>query len=158
MGGLLFGYTRDIMNQDDLFRWLMIAGLVITLAIALPYRVKSQATREPLDRRQEGLFILATLRPVGAVLWLGAFAYMIKPTWLGWSSGAVPVSVRWTRAGGGQRVRAWWARGRHVPPGGVSPKPPAAPRRVRRRGRGRLLRRRDLRVRRRRPPDSPARG
>jgi protein-S-isoprenylcysteine O-methyltransferase Ste14 len=86
------------MNQDDLFRWLMIAGLVVTLAIAVPYRVKSQATREPLDRRQEGLFILATLRPIGAVLWLSTFAYMINPAWLAWSSVAVPVWVRWMGA------------------------------------------------------------
>ena len=86
------------MNQDDLFRWLMIAGLVVTLVIAVPYRVKSQSTREPLDRRQEGLFILATLRPIGAVLWLSAFAYMINPAWLAWSSVAVPVWVRWAGA------------------------------------------------------------
>lgn len=86
------------MNPDDLFRRVMIAGLLVTLAIAVPFRLKSQATREPLDRRQEGLFILATLRPIGAVLWLSVFAYLINPAWLAWSSVAVPVWVRWTGA------------------------------------------------------------
>ena len=84
------------MNQDFPFRPLMIAALLVTLAIALPYRIKSQATGEPLDRRQEGLFILATLRPIGAALWLSAVAYMINPAWLAWSSVAVPVWIRWT--------------------------------------------------------------
>jgi protein-S-isoprenylcysteine O-methyltransferase Ste14 len=86
------------MNQDALFRPLMIVGLLVTLAIALPYRLKSQATREPLDRREEGLFILATLRPVGVILWLSVFAYLINPAWLAWSSVAVPVWVRWVGA------------------------------------------------------------
>lgn len=87
------------MNQDVLFRPVMILGLVVTLAIAVPYRLKSQATREPLDRRQEGLFILSTLRPIGAILWLSVFAYLINPAWLAWSSVAVPVWVRWMGAG-----------------------------------------------------------
>ena len=38
---------------------------------ALYHRVKSQATGEPLDRRQEGIFILATLRPVGLAMLIG---------------------------------------------------------------------------------------
>jgi protein-S-isoprenylcysteine O-methyltransferase Ste14 len=87
------------MNQDVPFRPLMIAGLAVTLAIALPYRLKSQATGEPLDRRQEGLFILATLRPAAAVLWLSVFAYLIDPTRIAWSSVAVPVWVRWMGVG-----------------------------------------------------------
>jgi len=32
-------------------------ALVLTLPIGLYYRVRSQATREPLDRQQEGFFI-----------------------------------------------------------------------------------------------------
>jgi protein-S-isoprenylcysteine O-methyltransferase Ste14 len=87
------------MNQDGLFRTVIIVGLLVTLAIAVPYRVKSQATGESLDRRQEGLFILSTLRPVGAVLWLSVFAYLINPAWLAWSSVAVPVWVRWMGVG-----------------------------------------------------------
>jgi protein-S-isoprenylcysteine O-methyltransferase Ste14 len=84
------------MNEDDLFRRLMIAGVVVTLAIAIPFRVKSHATREPLDRRQEGVFILATLRPIAAMFWIGVFAYLINPKWLAWAAMALPASLRWT--------------------------------------------------------------
>jgi len=51
---------------------LRTALLVIVLAvfpIGIYHRLRSQATRESLDRWQEGLFILATLRPVGILLW-----------------------------------------------------------------------------------------
>src|SRR5262245_36981054 len=69
------------------------------MAIALPYRVRSAKTRERLDRRQEGIFILATLRPAGAALWLGIFAYLINPAWMAWSSMPLPNWLRWTGAG-----------------------------------------------------------
>jgi len=55
--------------------------------------------RETLDRRQEGLFLLATLRPVGIVLMLGLVAYLIKPASMTWSSLPVPTWLRWTGVG-----------------------------------------------------------
>lgn len=82
------------MNHDQTFRVLLIVGFLITLPIAIYYRVKSQATREKLDRTQEGIFILATLRPAGAAFWFGAFAWMINPDWLVWSSMPLPVWLR----------------------------------------------------------------
>jgi hypothetical protein len=48
---------------------------VFLLVVGLPFRIRSQQTGEPLDRRQEGLFILATLRPAAFVLWASVFAY-----------------------------------------------------------------------------------
>lgn len=84
------------MNQDEPFRSFLIAGLVIVFPIAAYFRIKSQATREKLDRRQEGWFILATLRPVGLVLWVGVFAYMINPARMAWSSLPLPEWLRWT--------------------------------------------------------------
>lgn len=62
------------------------------------HRLKSQATRETLDRRQEGLFILATLRPLGAAYWLGLIAWMVDPGWMAWSSVPLPVWMRWAGA------------------------------------------------------------
>jgi protein-S-isoprenylcysteine O-methyltransferase Ste14 len=59
------------------------------------HRVKSQATGEPLDRRQEGRFILFTLRPIGIATMLGLLAYMINPEWMAWSSMRLPVWMRW---------------------------------------------------------------
>lgn len=87
------------MNHEQIFRTFLIAGFVLVFPIAMYFRIKSQATREKLDRRQEGWFILATLRPVGLLLWMGLFAYMIDPAWMAWSSLPLPVSLRWVGAG-----------------------------------------------------------
>lgn len=87
------------MNQDEPFRIFLIAGFAVVFPIAMFFRIRSQATREKLDRRQEGWFILATLRPVGLLLWVGLFAYMIDPAWMAWSSVPLPAWLRWTGAG-----------------------------------------------------------
>ena len=87
------------MDHDQTFRTFLIAGFAVVFPIAVSFRIKSQATREKLDRRQEGWFILATLRPVGLLLWMGLFAYMIDPAWMAWSSLPLPVWLRWTGAG-----------------------------------------------------------
>ena len=39
---------------------------------------------------QEGLFILATLRPVGTAFWLELLAWMVDPGWMAWSSVSLP--------------------------------------------------------------------
>ncbi|MBI4266199.1 MAG: hypothetical protein HY657_17630 [Acidobacteria bacterium] len=51
--------------MDQIVRTALIVGFAVVLPVALYYRIRSQATGEPLDRRQEGLLILATLRPAG---------------------------------------------------------------------------------------------
>ena len=40
--------------------------------------------------------MLATLRPVGAMMWLGVIAYMINPAWMAWSSMPLAAWLRWT--------------------------------------------------------------
>ena len=76
----------------------LIAGLAVVFPMAMYFRISSQATREKLDRRQEGLFILVTLRLTGLLLWAGLFAYMINPAWMAWSSVPLPIWLRWTGA------------------------------------------------------------
>jgi protein-S-isoprenylcysteine O-methyltransferase Ste14 len=87
------------MTDDQTFRAVLIVVLVLVLPIGIYHRLRSQATREKLDRRQEGLFILATLRPLGLVLWLGLIAWMIDPDLMAWSSVSLPLWVRWTGVG-----------------------------------------------------------
>jgi hypothetical protein len=53
---------------------------LILLPITAYHRRRSQATGEKLDRRQEGLFILITLRPIGIAGMLGLIAYMANPS------------------------------------------------------------------------------
>ena len=92
------------MNQDHTFRIVLIVAILVVLPIAVRYRLKSRTT-EPLDRRQEGLFILATLRPAGPAFWLGLIAYMVNPSWMAWSSVPLAAGLRWTG------VAVWAAAG-----------------------------------------------
>ena len=87
------------MNQDQLFRTVLIVVFLVVLPIGIYHRLKSYATREKLDRRQEGLFILATSRPVGIAFWLGLIAWMVNPVWMAWSSVSLPAWLRWTGVG-----------------------------------------------------------
>jgi protein-S-isoprenylcysteine O-methyltransferase Ste14 len=83
------------MNHDSALRAVLIVVMLLLFPFGMYHRLRSQSTGETLDRRQEGLFILATLRPLGAVYWLSVFAWMINPRWLAWSSLPLPVWLRW---------------------------------------------------------------
>lgn len=87
------------MNLDQTFRQVLIIGAAILVPIALSYRIRSQATREKLDRWQEGAFILFTLRPIGVATMVGLLAYLIDPAWMEWSSLPLPAWVRWLGVG-----------------------------------------------------------
>jgi protein-S-isoprenylcysteine O-methyltransferase Ste14 len=84
------------METENLFRWLVLAGFAGVLLVAVPHRVRSWQSREPLDRRQEGTFILATLRPIGAALWLSLILYLINPPAMAWAAMPLPGWARWS--------------------------------------------------------------
>ncbi len=87
------------MQDEDIFRLVLILGLVAVLPIALYHRLKSQASKEKLDRRAEGLFVLLTLRPIALVRMLGLVAWLINPGWMAWSSVRLPLWLRWLGVG-----------------------------------------------------------
>ena len=87
------------MSDDQTFRIFLIAGTLVLFPILAYHRLRSQATLEKLDRRQEGWFILMTLRPVGIAAMLSLFAFMIDPEWMAWSSVSLPGWLRWCGAG-----------------------------------------------------------
>jgi protein-S-isoprenylcysteine O-methyltransferase Ste14 len=87
------------MNLDATFRPLVVAGFVLIMLIGVPFRVRSQATGETLDRRQEGVAMMIALRLGGLALWTGAIAFMISPASMSWASLAFPAWVRWVGAG-----------------------------------------------------------
>ncbi len=89
------------MADEQIFRFILIAGLTIIMPAGIYYRVKSQASGESLDRRQEGLFVLATLRPLGLASMLGLITYTINPAWMAWSASSLPASLRWLGVGVG---------------------------------------------------------
>jgi protein-S-isoprenylcysteine O-methyltransferase Ste14 len=87
------------MTDDQLFRYILIAGFVVTLPIALYHRLRAQ-TGERLDRRQEGWFILVTLRVLGVSGMLGAMLLVFfQPAWMAWSFVPLPAWFRWIGVG-----------------------------------------------------------
>jgi protein-S-isoprenylcysteine O-methyltransferase Ste14 len=83
------------VDVETTLRLILALGFFAVLGITLHHRRKSWASKDTLDRRKEGVFILATLRPIGFALWAAVLAYLIKPEWMSWSSVRVPMSVRW---------------------------------------------------------------
>ena len=55
---------QRLMADDQTFRLILALGMAAVLPVGIYHRVRSQASREKLDRRQEGLFILLTLPPL----------------------------------------------------------------------------------------------
>jgi len=83
------------MIDEPPFRFVFTIGFVAVLLVTLYHRIRSWASKEKLDRRQEGTFMLFTLRPAGLVLWLAVIAYMVDPAWMGWASMPLPSWLRW---------------------------------------------------------------
>jgi protein-S-isoprenylcysteine O-methyltransferase Ste14 len=81
--------------DDEPFRSLLSTGWLVQLSIMLFHRVRSQMTRERLDRRQEGIPMLIGLRLVGLVNVLGIIAYLTNPPSMAWASLGLPRGLRW---------------------------------------------------------------
>ena len=95
-------------SHDQTFRVVLVVASLILLPIAAFYRIRSEATREKLDRRREGLFILLTLRPVGLAGMLGFIAHLVDPAWMAWASVPLPVWLRWAGVGVGLLAGGLW--------------------------------------------------
>lgn len=83
------------MVDDRIFRIILIVGILVIMPIGVYHRLRSQASGESLDRRQEGAFILLTLRPVGLASMIGLIAYLVNPASMAWSSVPLPAWARW---------------------------------------------------------------
>ena len=83
-----------MLNDDQIFRLILIVGFFSVCPVGLYHRLKSQASGERLDRSQEGTFILATLRPLGLASMAGLVAFMIDPDWMRWSQVGLPAWAR----------------------------------------------------------------
>jgi protein-S-isoprenylcysteine O-methyltransferase Ste14 len=85
--------------MDTTFRPFVIAGFVLVILIALPFRLRAGATREKLDRTQEGVAIMILLRLGGLAVWAGVIAFMIDPALMTWSAMPLRSGIRWTGVG-----------------------------------------------------------
>jgi protein-S-isoprenylcysteine O-methyltransferase Ste14 len=90
-----------VTNSDETFRIVLIIGAVLLFPAGIYYRFKSQLKGETLDRSQEGLAILLTLRPIGLAGVIGLIAFMVNPSSMAWSSLPLPNWLRWAGVGVG---------------------------------------------------------
>jgi protein-S-isoprenylcysteine O-methyltransferase Ste14 len=93
---------------DQQIRTALIAFALVVFPIAGYFRHKAHVPGEPLDRRQEGLFILLTLRPVGLVTAIAVVSWLVSPSSMAWSSVPLPAWVRWGGVALGVAAGALW--------------------------------------------------
>lgn len=84
------------MNDDHIFQLILILGFVTLLPIAAYHRLRSQASGEKLDRRQEGLFLLLSIRLFGITHMAGLLAFLVNPLSIRWAALPLPAWMRWT--------------------------------------------------------------
>lgn len=85
------------MNNEWVFRVVLVVVLLTALSVVLPHRLRAR-TGERLDRRQEGMAPAIALRLVGLGYWLGLFSYIIRPEWMAWGAVSLPAALRWMGA------------------------------------------------------------
>jgi protein-S-isoprenylcysteine O-methyltransferase Ste14 len=84
------------MNENLIFRIIIIALFVSAFSVSIYYRRKAQrSSGDEIDRRQEGGFIMVALRIGGGLIWLAILAYMIYPAAITWASLPLPTWLRW---------------------------------------------------------------
>jgi hypothetical protein len=86
------------MNAESTFRALILANIALCLP-NIYYRVKSQATGEKLDRRQEGIVIMVGLRLFGALAAIALITYLTASARVAWATLHLPIWLRWVGAG-----------------------------------------------------------
>ena len=80
---------------DFLFRNIMLLCFAVIVPCAAYFRIRSNATKEKLNRREEGMVVLIGLRLFGAAGMLSMIAFLIDPAYMSWSSFSLPLWVRW---------------------------------------------------------------
>ncbi|MBK5295411.1 MAG: isoprenylcysteine carboxylmethyltransferase family protein [Acidobacteriia bacterium] len=75
------------------FRIFALMVFVPALTVGLYHRLRVRTT-EKLDRRQEGIPILISLRLIGLSVWVSLIAWLISPRSMAWSSVSLPDGLR----------------------------------------------------------------
>lgn len=81
------------------FHFVAIFTFMILASTGLYHRIKAAKAGGSVPREDEGLPIMILLRLFGFSMWLGLIVYLINPSWMNWSSMALPAWLRWTGAG-----------------------------------------------------------
>jgi len=86
------------MTDDQTFRVLLLIGIAGVFPITLYHRIRAH-TDEPLDRRQEGWIVLATVRPFGLAYMIALITFAVSPARMAWASVPLPDPLRWAGFG-----------------------------------------------------------
>ncbi|MCX7409916.1 MAG: isoprenylcysteine carboxylmethyltransferase family protein [Planctomycetales bacterium] len=95
------------MPNDQPFRNALLVGMCLFVPVMAYFRIRSQLTGERLDRRQEGWFILISLRLVAAVGAAVMIAFLGDPSLTRWSSLPLPEWLRWSGISIGAAAYVW---------------------------------------------------
>ncbi len=87
------------MNSELAFRWIFVALFVMSGAISKYHRGRASKSGEAILRRNEGAAAMLLRAALALPLMLSFLAYMINPSWMAWSSMALPAWTRWVGVG-----------------------------------------------------------
>jgi protein-S-isoprenylcysteine O-methyltransferase Ste14 len=82
------------MQTIEPFHTLLAAIALVVFPTMVYHRLRSR-TGETLDRSQEGLMILLTVRLIGLATLIGVAVYLIDPPLMAWASAPFPLWLRW---------------------------------------------------------------
>ena len=85
---------------------LITLGLAF-VAVGAYHRIRSQQSRERLDRTKEGWPILIGIRLVGLVTFGATAVWLWKPALFEWAAQTMPTRVRWIGVAGFACAAAW---------------------------------------------------
>ncbi len=86
------------MHADTPFRLVLALLAVPMLSTAAYYRVRAARAGDKLDRRQEGIPILVSLRLSGLAFWIAMVSWLVHPPSIEWSRLDLPAGLRWIGA------------------------------------------------------------
>jgi len=87
------------MLYDDQFRSILLIGFAVAVPIMAGYRIRSNMSREKLDRLQEGWGLFLGIRLLALVSVAGLIAFLSNPDRLAWSAVPLPLWARWLGVG-----------------------------------------------------------
>lgn len=90
------------MSVDTIFRLITLILFISAFSVSIYYRRRAQlSSRDQINRREEGGFIMIALRLSGLLLWLSVIAFIIYPPAVAWGTIASPNWLRWIGVLGG---------------------------------------------------------
>ena len=84
--------------DENHFRVAAAIAIVVTMSIGVYHRWQAARSGERVSRRDEGLLLAVVLRLSGLVMWIGTFAWLIRPQSMAWAMLPLPDAVRWSGA------------------------------------------------------------